>query len=297
MSAGLLDPSSVRRLAAQIGLRPTKQRGQNFVIDANTVRRIVALAGVGPDDVVLEIGPGLGSLTLGLLETGAQVTAVEIEDALATLLPQTVAARMPEAAERLRVVHGDALDVAKLPGPPPTAVVANLPYNVAVPVLLHVLATFPEWTRGLVMVQSEVADRLVASPGSKVYGVPSVKLAWYADATRAGSVGPHVFWPAPNVDSGLVAIQRHPEPTEAARTETFALIDAAFAQRRKMLRSALSGRFGSSAAAAQVLESANVPATARGETLTVDDFLRIAQVARATSDAAAAAAAAAADPN
>ena len=277
--AELLDPRTVRRIADRIGLRPTKQRGQNFVVDANTVRRIVAKSGVGADDVVLEVGPGLGSLTLGLLETGARVTAIEIEDGLAAQLPHTVAELQPAAADRLAVVHADALDVTELPGPRPTMVVANLPYNVSVPVLLHVLATFGSVRSGLVMVQSEVADRLVAPPGSKVYGVPSVKLAWYCSSRRAGSVPPGVFWPVPNVDSGLVALQRRDPPvTTATREQVFALVDAAFAQRRKMLRSALVGVYGSSAQASEALLAAGIDPTARGEVLDVADFARLAAI-------------------
>ena len=191
--SGLLDPRTIRALATELDLRPTKQRGQNFVHDPNTVRRIVALSGIGADDVVIEVGPGLGSLTLGLLETGAEVTAIEIEPSLARRLPVTVADRMPAASERLRVVESDALDVTELPGPAPTAVVANLPYNVSVPVLVHLLSTFDSWRTGLVMVQLEVADRLVAPPGSKVYGVPSAKMAWFARATRVGTVPPAVI--------------------------------------------------------------------------------------------------------
>lgn len=201
----LLGAADIRELAAALGVRPTKQRGQNFVIDANTVRRIVRTAEVRPDDVVVEIGPGLGSLTLGLLEAADRVTAVEIDEVLAAALPDTVAARMPDRADRFALVHRDAMHVTELPGPAPTALVANLPYNVAVPVLLHMLATFPTIDRTLVMVQSEVADRLAARPGNKVYGVPSVKANWYAEVKRAGAIGRNVFWPAPNVDSGLVS--------------------------------------------------------------------------------------------
>lgn len=275
---GLLDPASVRKIAAELDLRPTKQRGQNFVVDPNTVRRIVTLSGVTADDVVLEIGPGLGSLTLGLLEIGARVVAVEIEDRLAQRLRQTVAERLgDEAASRLDVVNADALQVDSLPLAP-TALVANLPYNVSVPVLLRMFELFPDWTRGLVMVQLEVADRLVAPPGSKVYGVPSAKTAWYAETSRVGTVPPKVFWPVPNVDSGLVRITRRPAPeTEATREETFQVIDAAFAQRRKMLRSALSGLFGSSTAASAAIEQAGCEPTARGEVLSVADFARIAE--------------------
>lgn len=274
---GLLDPASIRRLAAELGLRPTKQRGQNFVHDANTVRRIVALSGITADDQVLEIGPGLGSLTLGLLEAGASVTAVEIEDSLARRLAQTVAERLgPGAAARLGVVHADALEVSELPGRQPTAVVANLPYNVSVPVLLRLLELFPGWDRGLVMVQLEVADRLVAEPGSRVYGVPSAKMAWYAEAVRVGTVGPAVFWPVPNVDSGLVRITRR-EPPPGDRAQTFAVVDAAFAQRRKMLRAALGKLFGSSAAASEALAAAGVSPEARGETLTINQFAAIAR--------------------
>ncbi len=272
----LLDPPTIRRIAAELDLRPTKQRGQNFVHDANTVRRIVAISGVKADDVVLEIGPGLGSLTLGLLEVAREVIVVEIEDRLAGRLPQTVAEQMgDEAAARLHVVNADALRVDELPGPPPTAVVANLPYNVSVPVILHLLQRFPSWTRGLVMVQLEVADRLVAPPGSKVYGVPSAKLAWYADAKKVGTVPPKVFWPVPNVESGLVAITRR-DPPEGDRAATFKVIDAAFAQRRKMLRSALSGMAGSSARASEAIEAVGIDPQVRGEMIDVAQFARIA---------------------
>jgi 16S rRNA (adenine1518-N6/adenine1519-N6)-dimethyltransferase len=273
----LLDPTSIRKLAAELGLRPTKQRGQNFVTDANTVRRIVAAAGVTAADVVLEIGPGLGSLTLGLLEAGARVLAVEIDPLLADALPATVAARAPDRTAELTVITADALTITDLPTAPST-VVANLPYNVSVPVLLHLLARFDTWRRGLVMVQAEVADRLVAPPGSRTYGVPSVKLAWHADATRAGSVPPTVFWPAPNVESGLVSLtRRQPPHTQATREQVFAVIDAAFAQRRKMLRSALAGLAGSSAAASDRLVAAGLDPRARGEMLSVVEFARLAE--------------------
>jgi 16S rRNA (adenine1518-N6/adenine1519-N6)-dimethyltransferase len=273
----LLDPTAVRALASQLGLRPSKRRGQNFVADANTVRRIVAASGVAEDDIALEVGPGLGSLTLGLLQAVHRVIAIEIDELLAAQLPRTVAARMPERLEALTVINADALRVQALPDPP-TAVVANLPYNVAVPVLLHLLATFDSWSRGLVMVQAEVADRLAAKPGSKTYGVPSVKLAWYAAATRVGTVSPTVFWPVPNVESGLVAVQRHAPPeTTATRDHVFAVVDAAFGQRRKMLRSALAGLAGSSTAASAAVAAAGLDPEARGETLDVTDFTRIAE--------------------
>jgi 16S rRNA (adenine1518-N6/adenine1519-N6)-dimethyltransferase len=275
----LLSPADVRELVGALGVRPTKQRGQNFVIDANTVRRIVRTSRVRQDDVVLEVGPGLGSLTLGLLETADRVTAVEMDDVLAAALPATVAARLPERADRLTLVNADALRVRELPGPPPTALVANLPYNVAVPVLLHLLAGFPSIERGLVMVQSEVADRLAAQPGSKVYGVPSVKAAWYCEVKRTGAIGRRVFWPAPNVDSGLVSLVRrdHPPRTTAPREEVFAVVDAAFAQRRKTLRAALSGWAGSGAAAETALTAAGVSPKARGEALTVEEFAAVAE--------------------
>ncbi|MCC3653464.1 16S rRNA (adenine(1518)-N(6)/adenine(1519)-N(6))-dimethyltransferase RsmA [Streptomyces sp. S07_1.15] len=275
----LLGPADVRELAAALGVRPTKQRGQNFVIDANTVRRIVRTAEVRPEDTVVEIGPGLGSLTLALLEAADRVVAVEIDDALAAALPATVGARLPERADRFALVHSDAMRVTELPGPPPTALVANLPYNVAVPVLLHMLERFPSIERTLVMVQAEVADRLAAPPGSKVYGVPSVKAAWYATVKRAGSIGRTVFWPAPNVDSGLVSLVRRAEPlrTGAAREDVFAVVDAAFAQRRKTLRAALAGWAGSAAAAEEALVAAGVSPQARGESLTVEEFAAIAE--------------------
>ncbi|RKN37759.1 16S rRNA (adenine(1518)-N(6)/adenine(1519)-N(6))-dimethyltransferase RsmA [Streptomyces hoynatensis] len=277
-SGTLLTAADVRELAAALGLRPTKQRGQNFVIDANTVRRIVRAAEVGEEDSVLEVGPGLGSLTLALLGAAGHVTAVEIDDVLAAALPATVEARLPGRAGRFALVHADALRVTELPGPPPDTLVANLPYNVAVPVLLHLLATFPGIRRALVMVQSEVADRLAAGPGSKVYGVPSVKTAWYAHARRAGAIGRTVFWPAPNVDSGLVALtRREPPPTAASREEVFAVVDAAFAQRRKTLRAALAGWAGSAAGAEAACAAAGVAAGARGEQLTVAEFARLAE--------------------
>ncbi|MEU4891090.1 16S rRNA (adenine(1518)-N(6)/adenine(1519)-N(6))-dimethyltransferase RsmA [Streptomyces sp. NPDC044780] len=275
----LLGPADIRELAARLGVRPTKQRGQNFVIDANTVRRIVRTAEVRPEDVVVEVGPGLGSLTLALLEAADRVTAVEIDDVLAAALPTTVAARLPHRADHFALVHSDALRVTELPGPAPTALVANLPYNVAVPVLLHMLGRFPTIERTLVMVQSEVADRLAAAPGSKVYGVPSVKAAWYAHVKRAGAIGRNVFWPAPNVDSGLVSLIRRDEPprTTATRDEVFAVVDAAFAQRRKTLRAALAGWAGSAKAAEEALTAAGVSPQARGESLTVEDFATIAE--------------------
>ena len=275
--ARLLGPAEVRALADELGLRPTKQLGQNFVHDANTVRRIVRAADLAPDDVVLEVGPGLGSLTLGLLEAAGAVCAVEIDPLLAGRLPATVADRAPALADRLHVVAADALRVraADLPVEP-TALVANLPYNVGVPVVLHLLAELPSVRRGLVMVQAEVAERLAAGPGSRAYGVPSAKLAWYAAARRAGPVPRAVFWPVPNVDSGLVSFSRRPAPEGASRAATFAVVDAAFAQRRKTLRSALAGWAGSARASEAVLRAAGVDPAARGEQLDIAVFARIA---------------------
>ena len=274
----LLGPAQVRDLAGRLGVRPTKSLGQNFVVDAGTVRRIVRIAQVAPGERVVEIGPGLGSLTLGLLDAGADVVAVEIDPVLAGQLPLTVAERAPELAGRLTVLTADALTLATLPGPPPTALVANLPYNVAVPVLLSFLARFDSLERVLVMVQAEVADRLVAPPGSRTYGIPSAKAAWYASARSAGSIGRAVFWPVPRVDSSLVAFERRDPPsTTASRQEVFAVVDAAFAQRRKMLRSALAGIAGSGAAAAAALVAAGVDPTSRGERLDIAAFARIAE--------------------
>ena len=276
MDDGLLGAGEVRSIAERWGIRPTKQWGQNFVVDANTVRRIVRLAGVRPGDVVLEVGPGVGSLTLGLLAAGAYVVAVEIDPVLAEALPDTVARLRPDDVGRLDVIAGDALRVTDLPRIP-DALVANLPYNVAVPVVLHLLETFPSLRTGLVMVQSEVADRLVAPPGSRTYGVPSVKLAWFAIATRAGAVPASVFWPVPRVESGLVAFTRHDAPpSRASRAEVFAVIDAAFAQRRKTLRAALAGWAGSPADAERILVAAGVDPSARGESLDIAQFARIA---------------------
>ena len=278
----LLGPAEIREIAGRLGVRPAKRLGQNFVVDPGTVRRIVALAGVGPHDVVLEVGPGFGSLTLGLIGAAGRVVAVEVDPVLAAELPHTVAARAPHVAHRLDVVTGDAARVAQLPGEPPSVLAANLPYNVAVPVVLHLLATVPSLARGLVMVQAEVADRMTAAPGSRIYGVPSVKLAWFASARRAGVVPRTVFWPVPNVDSGLVAFTRRPPPEPGvAREEVFAVVDAAFAQRRKTLRAALARWAGSPAAAERILREAGVDPGARGESLTVSQFTRIARYARA----------------
>ena len=275
MSVTLLGPAEIRDLADLLDLQPTKKLGQNFVIDANTVRRIVRVAAVESGETVVEVGPGLGSLTLGLLEAGASVVAVEIDRRLAGQLPVTVDQLAPGAS--LTVITEDALKVRELPGDP-TVFVANLPYNISVPVLLHFMEHFASIDRGLVMVQAEVGERVAAGPGSKVYGSPSVKAAWYGSFSTAGKVSRQVFWPVPNVDSILVRFERHEQPgTEAERLATFALVDAAFQQRRKMLRQALSEVLGGSAAASDRLEAAGVAPTARGEELTVADFLAIAR--------------------
>lgn len=299
----LLTPARVRELASAAGVRPTKALGQNFVIDAGTVRKIVRQAQVEPGERVVEVGPGLGSLTLGLLAAGADVVAVEIDPVLARLLPGTVVEQAPgwqvmpgdrsgrtqdgavagqvcdaTGRTRLTVLLADALDVVALPGPPPTALVANLPYNVAVPVLLTFLERFESVRRALVMVQAEVADRLVAAPGSRVYGVPSVKAAWYASARRTATVGRSVFWPVPNVDSALVRLDRRdPPPTTATREQVFAVVDAAFAQRRKTLRAALAPLAGSGSAAAVALVAADLDPSDRGERIDVTGFARLAE--------------------
>ena len=272
---GLLGAADVRALAAALDIRPTKTLGQNFVIDANTVRRIVRDSGVGPDDVVLEVGPGLGSLTLALLPHVAQVIAVEIDGRLASALPRTVASRSGYA-DRLQVVEADALAVRELPAAP-TALVANLPYNVSVPVLLHLLSAFPTISSALVMVQAEVADRLAADPGSRTYGVPSAKARWFGTVRRVGSVPPSVFWPVPNVDSGLVRIDRtSPGYPAADRAKVFAVVDAAFSQRRKTLRSALAGWAGSPVRAEAIMRHAGIDPGLRGEALGIADFVAIA---------------------
>ncbi|MDR1265561.1 MAG: 16S rRNA (adenine(1518)-N(6)/adenine(1519)-N(6))-dimethyltransferase RsmA [Propionibacteriaceae bacterium] len=322
MAEGYLDATAVRRLAQELGLRPSKRRGQNFVVDANTIRRLVRLAGLdrygaepsesvrepsaaGDHDhrvpgaerefsatpshdgrwdgsesstgaVVLEVGPGLGSLTAGLLAAGAEVTAVEVEPALARRLPQTMAELQPPAAHRLRVVEADALRLVRLPEPEPTKLVANLPYNLAVPILLHCWQTWPSLDSALVMVQAEVADRLTAAPGSKAYGVPSAKIAWRATATRAGSVPASVFWPQPQVESALVRLtRRDPPATSATRQQVFAVVEAAFGQRRKMIRSALAARFPAAVVEAALAAAGIAPAT-RGERLDIAQFARLA---------------------
>lgn len=305
----LLGPAEIRALAERAGIRPTKTLGQNFVLDGGTVRKIVRQADVVAGERVVEVGPGLGSLTLGLLEAGADVVAVEIDPVLAGLLPDTVRRHVPGAVvdtvdlpdvpvpatgpaaapapgppphPSLTVVRGDALDVRALPGRAPSALVANLPYNVSVPVLLTFLEHFPTLERVLVMVQAEVADRVAAPPGSRTYGVPSVKAAWYAAARRTATVGRSVFWPVPNVDSALVRLdRREPPATTASREEVFAVVDAAFAQRRKMLRSALATLAGGSEAATRAITAAGVDPQARGEALDVAAFARVAEQLRA----------------
>ena len=280
--AALLGPVEIRALAEKLDIVPTKKLGQNFLHDPNTIRRIVAAAELDPTDRVLEVGPGLGSLTLGLVEAVGDVTAVEIDSRLAAQLPDTVAERAPEYAQRLRVVEKNALRVTDSDVTEPTALVANLPYNVAVPVLLHLLETFPSIRRVLVMVQLEVADRLAAQPGSKVYGVPSVKAGFYGKVSKAGTIGKNVFWPAPNIESGLVRIdvfEDAPWPvTDESRAKVWPVIDAAFAQRRKTLRAALSGHFGSGAAAEEALRAADIDPKQRGEKLAVEDFVRLAGI-------------------
>jgi 16S rRNA (adenine1518-N6/adenine1519-N6)-dimethyltransferase len=279
-----LTPGDVRSIAGRLGVRPSKRLGQNFVVEQGTVRQIAALAALRPDDVVLEVGPGLGSLTLALLEAGAaQVVAVEIDKVLADELPHTLAAHAPDLASRVTVVNADALAITAADVGEPTVLVANLPYNVAVPVVLTLLAALPTLARGLVMVQAEVADRLCAGPGARVYGAPSVKLAWYATARSAGTVPRSVFWPVPNVDSKLVAFARHAElPCSASREEAvsradvFAVVDAAFGQRRKTLRAALAGWAGSAPEAERLLRAAGIDPGARGESLTVAEFAALA---------------------
>jgi 16S rRNA (adenine1518-N6/adenine1519-N6)-dimethyltransferase len=279
----LLGAGDVRGIAGRLEVRPTKKLGQNFVVEQGSVRQIAALAAVRPGDVILEVGPGLGSLTLALLEAAvgagdARLVAVEIDPVLAAELPKTIAARAPEFAGLVDVVAADALAVGEAEVGRPTALAANLPYNVAVPVLLNLLAALPSLERGIVMVQAEVADRMCAGPGGRVYGAPSAKLAWYAAARAAGTVPRSVFWPVPNVDSKLVAFARHDPPsTTASRAEVFAVVDAAFGQRRKTLRAALGGWAGSPAEAERLLRAARVDPGARGESLPIADFARIAQ--------------------
>jgi 16S rRNA (adenine1518-N6/adenine1519-N6)-dimethyltransferase len=276
----LLGATEIRALAASLNATPTKKLGQNFVIDPNTVRRIVTQAHVCETDVVVEIGPGLGSLTLALLPNVAKVLAVEIDPVLAGALPATIALHAPSLKDNLIVINADAMRIDTLPANP-THLVANLPYNVSVPVVLHFLETFPSLQEILVMVQAEVADRMAAGPGSKIYGVPSVKMAWYGDVTKAGSVGRNVFWPAPNVDSGLVRLVRKEHEFDPQLRElTFTLIDAAFGQRRKTLRTALGSALGTPQNVESILREAGVDSGLRGEQLSLRDFVAIAQVAK-----------------
>ena len=272
----LLGAAEIRELAQALDIKPSKSLGQNFVHDGNTCRKIVRTAGLQPGDIALEIGPGLGSLTLAMMEEAAQVVVVEIDNRLADQLPIT-AAKHSDNPEKLTVINQDALQIESLPVDP-TVLIANLPYNVSVPVFLHMLERFPTLRSGVVMVQAEVADRLAASPSTKEYGVPSVKAAWWADVTGAGVVSRQIFWPVPNVESKLVAFTRRATPgDEALRLRTFAIIDLAFAQRRKMLRSALSSRYGGSAAAEAVLAGAGIDPTLRGEALDISAFVSVAR--------------------
>lgn len=276
----LLGAQDIRALAKDIDVSPTKKWGQNFVIDPNTVRRIVEAAHVTNEDIVLEVGPGLGSLTLALLEKAKHVVVVEIDPRLAAKLPQTIERFAPSRTADVTVIQADALTINELPIAP-TKLVANLPYNVSVPVVLHLLEVFPSIQEVLVMVQAEVADRLAATPGSKIYGVPSVKANWYGMTSRAGAIGRNVFWPAPNVDSGLVRIVRTEQPgDEQLRKEVFALVDSAFGQRRKTLRSSLAAALGSSTRIDDVLARAHVDSGLRGEQLNLADFVAIAQAAK-----------------
>lgn len=273
----LLSAADIRQLADQLGVRPTKQRGQNFVIDPNTIRRIVGLAGLDGTEHVLEVGPGLGSLTLGLLDEASRLTAVEIDATLADHLPATVQRMRPQRADGLSVLQQDALRLTADDVDAPQVLVANLPYNVAVPVVLHLLQVLPSLTKGLIMVQEEVADRLAAGPGSKIYGVPSAKIAWDTDTRKVGVVSTKVFWPEPRVSSGLVRFQRRtPVSSSVQREQVFTVIDAAFAQRRKTLRAALARLAGSGEQAAAALQTAGIDPGARGETLDVTAFARIA---------------------
>ena len=276
----LLGATEIRALAASLNATPTKKLGQNFVIDPNTVRRIVTQAHVSESDVVVEIGPGLGSLTLALLPNVAKVLAVEIDPVLAGALPSTIALHAPNLKDNLTVINADAMRITELPAAP-THLVANLPYNVSVPVVLHFLETFPSLREILVMVQAEVADRMAAGPGSKIYGVPSVKMAWYGEVTKAGSVGRNVFWPAPNVDSGLVRLVRKEREFDPELRElTFTIVDAAFGQRRKTLRTALGSALGSPQNVEGILRDAGVDPGLRGEQLSLQDFVAIAQGAK-----------------
>jgi len=275
----LLGAAHIRKLASDLNVVPTKKLGQNFVIDPNTVRRIAAEAHLQTDDVVVEIGPGLGSLTLAMLPLVSEVVVVEIDRVLAQQLPLTVAKHAPSLADLLKVMNADAMTVTQL-GCEPSKLVANLPYNISVPVVLHFLEQFPSIQEVLVMVQAEVADRMAAGPGSRIYGVPSAKLAWYGNVTKAGNVGRNVFWPAPNVDSGLVRIVRHEQnPDESLRAKTFAVIDSAFGQRRKTIRSALGAALGTTTQVEQVLAVAGIDSGLRGEQLAIADFLAIARAA------------------
>lgn len=281
MSDYLLGAAQIRKLATELDITPTKKLGQNFVIDPNTVRRIVELAGIGPKDDVVEIGPGLGSLTLGLLASANSVTAVEIDSRLATQLPKTVSELAPQLSEKLTVLESDALQISELPIQA-TKLVANLPYNISVPVILHFLAAFPTIREVLVMVQAEVGERLAATPGSKIYGVPSVKAQFYGSTKLAATISRQVFWPVPNVDSVLVSLVRHEQqPDESVREELFKVVDSAFGQRRKTLRSALVSHFGDTSEVEKVLAKAKVDISLRGEQLELADFVAIANASLA----------------
>lgn len=280
MSSQLLNATEIRDLAKKINLKPTKKLGQNFVIDQNTVEKIVKTAQIDKSSNVIEIGPGLGSLTLALLQTGAKVTAIEIDEKLAKLLPHT-AKNKGLNEQNLKIINKDALKIKDSDVDSSVNVlVANLPYNVSVPVILHFLEVFPNIKKYLVMVQSEVADRLASPAGSKTYGAPSVKVQWYGQVKKSFAISRNIFWPVPNVDSDLVEINRSKKIDETMRNNLFTLIDLAFEQRRKMLRSALSSLFGGSEKASLILQSAQIDPQLRGEALSVDDYVRLTNVMR-----------------
>jgi 16S rRNA (adenine1518-N6/adenine1519-N6)-dimethyltransferase len=263
----LLGASTVRRLLDEAGIVPSKGLGQNFVVDPGTIERIVRIAEVASGDAVIEVGPGLGSLTLGLLEVGAKVTAVETDARLVSILDREI------DNPRLNVVHGDATELdwpALLGVDDRWTLVANLPYNVATMLVLDLLEKAPTIDSFLVMMQREPAERLAASPGVRAASAATVKRAWFADARVAGIIGRGVFYPSPNVDSALVSIRRR-TPPDADRERVFELLNTAFGQRRKMLRKSLSGVLGE-----EVFTAAGIDPTARPETLTLDDWVALA---------------------
>ena len=270
-STDFLGAARVRELLTRHGVTPSRALGQNFVVDPNTIRKTLSVARVSPTDRVLEIGPGAGSLTLGLAASSPSVVAIERDDRLIPLLEEVLSNR-----RNVEIINGDAME-ADLAATRATSVVSNLPYNMAALLVLKVLEEAPEIQSLTVMTQKEVGERLAAGPGTKTYGATSVLVAYFALARVEAQVSRRAFWPVPRVDSVLVRIDRRPEPDQESRQSLFEVVKAAFSQRRKTLRNSLAELAGSASAAEDLIRQAGVDPSRRPETLSLDDFLMLAR--------------------